>query len=480
MSKSIVNLIIGLIYTAIITAIVFAVIYGKTLVIWCINGIKLPNLKLFSVNSGTLVKILLAIAIVAIVGFIFKKLKKKGPKKAGSMNKPTSGKLSGKLLDNKVIVFVALAITAYAFFYFGILAKLAKVLDIKILGAHIPFIREILTLMICVFIIGFITKMEIIVRDKLKGIYRIFFPFVDQISFAILFWVGSFLITLIMFKIGANYIESYFRINNVLVISIATTAWLFLNKFTLKWFFVSVPAFVGLVTLSYLGGEKYVYSSGIHIKYPWESSTVDDYYYLGLITIPFAEDFVSKDGAVVKGKGSFRYYPDINNLITYASIDESTIAIGFTDTMKRLLTVEISQRMAIQARTETEQIKQKIDSRYNNPDGTVKDAPDEKKFGVQFEGFTLADIGYDERTQNILVSEFDATSIAANEKFVNMGSEARTDSMILRGTIPKEIKTIEIKGLEGVSGALAVGAAGLLKLLEKITTKGDDSGNTKG
>lgn len=399
------------------------------------------------------------------------------------MRNPTGSKLSGRLLE-KVFVFVALAITAYAFFYFGILAKLAKVLDIKILGAHVPFIREILIIMICVFIIGFITKMGIITRDRLRGITRIFFPFVDQISFAILFWIGSFLITLIMFKIGANYIESYFYMNNVLVISIATTAWLFLNKFTLKWFFVSVPAFVGLVTLSYLGGEKYVYESAIHIKYPWESATLDDYYYLGLITVPFVEDFVAKDGAVVKVKGSFMYYPDINNLITYASIDESTIAIGFTDTMKRLLTVEISQLKALEARTKTDDIKIKIDSRYNNPDGTVKDAPDEKKFGVQFEGFTLADIGYSDRTQNILESEFDAASIAANVGFVGRDSNGkisdvgRTDSMILRGIIPKEIKTIEIKGLEGVSGALTVGAAGLLKLLEKIT-KGDGDGTTK-
>lgn len=472
MNKAGVNLIIGLIYVAIITAIIFAVIYGKTLVIWCINGIKLPNLKLFSVNSGILMKILLIIAVIAIARFIFKKLKRKGPKKTRSRN-------DGKLLE-KVIVFVALAITAYTFFYFEVLAKLAKVLDIKILGADIPFIREILILMICVFIIGFITKMGIITRDKLKGrIYRIFFPFVDQISFAILFWVGSFLITLIMFKIGANYIDSSFHINNVLVISIATTAWLFLGRFTLKWFFVSVPAFVGLVTLSYLGGEKYVYQSGIHIKYPWESSTIDDYYFLGLITVPFAENFVSKDGAVVKAKGSFRYYPDINNLITYASIDESTIAIGFTDTMKKLLTVEISKRKAIKARTDTEKIKRKIDSNYNNQDGTVKDAPDEKKFGVQFEGFTLADIGYDDRTQNIFVSEFDAASIAANKDFVNMEPEDRTDSMILRGRIPKEIKTIEIKGLEGVSSAFTVGAAGILKLLEKLT-KGDGDGNRKG
>lgn len=395
------------------------------------------------------------------------------------MNKSTGGKIWGN-----VITFTALATTAYAFFYFGILAKLANILDIKILGAHVPLIREILIIMVCVSIIGFIRKMGIITRDRLKGVTRTFFPFVDQISFAILFWVGSFLITLVIFKIGANYIESYFYMNNVLVISIATTAWLFLNKFTFKLFFVSVPAFVGLVTLSYLGGEKYVYSSGIHIKYPWESATLDDYYSLGLITVPFVEDFVAKDGAVVKVKGSFRYYPDINNLITYASIDESTIAIGFTDTMKRLLTVEISQLKALEARTKTDDIKIKIDSRYNNPDGTVKDAPDEKKFGVQFEGFTLADIGYSDRTQNILESEFDAASIAANEDFVGKGSDGkisdagRTDAMILRGIIPKEIKTIEIKGLEGVSGALTVGAAGLLKLLEKIT-KGDGDGTTK-
>lgn len=395
------------------------------------------------------------------------------------MSKSASGKIWGN-----VIIVTALAATAYAFFYFGILSQLANILDIKILGTRVPLIREILIIMICVFIIGFITKMGIITRDRLKGINRIFFPFVDQISFAVLFWVGSFLITLTMCKIGANYIESYFHINNVLVISIATTVWLFLNKFTLKLFFVSVPAFVGLVTLSYLGGEKYVYQSGIHIKYPWESATPDDYYSLELMTVPFEEDFVANDGAVVKVKGSFRYYPDINNLITYASINESTIAIGFTDTMKKLLTIEISGKKALEARTKADDIRIKIDSNYNNSDGTVKDAPDEKKFGVQFEGFTLADIGYSDRTQNILESEFDATSIAKNTNFTGTGSDGkisdagRTDAMVLRGIIPKEIKTIEIKGLEGVSGALTVGATGLLKLLEKIT-KGDGDGTTK-
>lgn len=477
MSKSIVNLIIGLIYATIITAIVFVVIYGKTLVIWCINGIngiKLPNLKLFSVNnSGTLLKILLAIAIVAIMGFIFKKFKRKGPKKAQNVHKSTSGKLW-----EKVLVFVALAITAYAFFYFGILAKLAKVLDIKILGADIPFIREILIVMTVMIIVGVITKISSTTRDMRAGIYRIWFPFVGQMWFAILWWMCILTSTLILVSLGYHYMViglmkigwNFFDLKvgeghgTIAIVLVSLQIWVSFAVRSYKPYIVYVPGVMGLVTESALGGEFYVYSSGIHFKYPWEIVRKEHFYPLETITTLYKEDFVSKDNGIVIAKGSFNYNADINNLINYHKISEETIVDGFHNLITGSLTVEIVKRTTEKARKETEEIKEAIEMLYKG-----KHHEKEEEYGVQFTDVTLGDIAYDAETQKALSMAFHREKIAAgSKKFNKMGQRQIENALLIEGKMTKAVHKLEIDFKEidpAVVASLGSIGAAILKVL---------------
>src|SRR3989344_168328 len=286
-----------------------------------------------------------------------------------------------------------------------------------------------------IVIVGLIYKIITMERDRAKGLRRIFFPFVGQISFALILLIGSFLGILN----GIKYVESklHYLNNDLTSFLLSIMILLLLIRITFKIFLLSVPAFVGLVTENLLGGEYFTYSTGIHIKYPWEVAKIENYFSLELITVPFVEDFVSKDGGVVRVRGSFRYRADFDSLIQYAQIDESTIVIGFSNLVKRLITSEIAKRSADQARKETDKIKEVIEELHVEKDGKPKlTSKDEKHFGVQFEDFTLADIGYDDKTQNILTADFNRKVLAGVDKdgkpreFNDMNPKAREDAMI--------------------------------------------------
>lgn len=331
---------------------------------------------------------------------------------------------------------------------------------------------------IIIAIIGFISKVKTIKRDRKKQLNRIFFPFVGQISFALILLIGSFLGILM----GIKYFDSKFHYlgNNDLIIFAGSLMILFLPvRITFNQFLVSVPAFVGLVTESLLGGEYFTYAMGIHIKYPWEIAKKENYFSLEIITVPFFEDFVAKDGGVVVVKASFRYHADFDNLVNYAGIAESTIVVGFTNLAKGLLTSEIASRDADKVRKETDKIKEAVEKLYKEKDGQIKlTSYDEKIFGVQFQDFTPADIGYDDKTQNILTSEFNRNVIARTNQFNDLDEKVREDAMILQGTIPKNITKIDITGVEGIGPGIAAIAQLLLKFLKKEKTSSKD--NKKG
>lgn len=473
MGKVMIRMLVGFIYAVIIAMIVFAVVYGKKLVIWCCNGgIKFPSLKLFSMNSKLIMEIFLTIVavalIMAIVGFIFKKLKKMGVSKNGEIRKKTHKpwKWKGKLLY-RASLFAALGITAYVFFNFGILTKLANILDIKILGANIPFIRVILTTMAIIFIVSFIAKTGATIRDMRDGIHRIWFPFVGQMSFAILWWMSVLIFTLILVSLGYHYMViglmkigwNFFDLKvgeghgTIAITLITLKIWIDMISHSYKPHIVSVPGNVGLVTENALGGEFYVHSAGIHFKYPTERTAIENFYSLETITVPFDEDFVSKDCGIVKVKGSFDYNADINNLIKYHQISEKTIIDGFYNSITSSLTKEIVKKNADEVRKQTGRIKKSIERLY-------KEKPHEKEreYGVQFTDVTLSDIGYDETTQNVFSTAFNAQNlIAIGKDLKELDQETVDNALLIEGKINKNVivHKIIIEGLKEIDPNVA-------------------------
>lgn len=340
---------------------------------------------------------------------------------------------------------------------------------------------EIIEILICLIaMFGIIKKIRTVRRDRKKGLRRIFFPFIGQTSFALIIFIGSLLgliigIRYLGLKLSQIFTNNIFS-NQGLILTLSLMIWLLLIKATLRSFLVSVPAFIGLVTESLLGGEYFTYPAGIHIRYPWEVVKIENYFSLELITVPFQEDFVSSDGGVVRVKGSFRYMADFDNLIQYAQIAESTIVIGFSNLAKRLITSEIANRSADQARKETDKIKKVIEQLYIEEDGAPKlTSKDEKSFGVQFKDFTLADIGYDKETQNILTTDFNRNVLARATGFNDLNEKAREDALVLEGKITKDIKKIDITGLEGLSG----GVKAIVAALEVFSSKSKSNGKDK-
>ena len=385
--------------------------------------------------------IIATLAIVAIMIFIFKWYKKKGlgrqinlpsgDKKIPEVKKARPWK--SKLLY-RASVFGALGVTAYIFFDFGILTKLFNALSSTMFGVYVPFMREIQIVMIVIFVIGFVIKTNSTIRDLALGRHRIWFPFVGQIPFALICWIGNLCnvfvlvsfgyhyLVLALIKIGCNYLclEVGEGHGTLAITLVSLPIWVNLIRYTYKPFLVSVPAFVGLVTESVFGGEYYIYSTGLRAKYPWEVAKIENYFSLKTITIPFAEDFVSSDGGVVQTDGSFNYCADIDRLDNYARTSESTIVIGFTNRVKELLTREIVKRTADEARTQITEIKVAIEALYKERKGQPKlTAHDEEEYGVNFRDFTIADVGYNATTQNVLSSAFNI------KKLKDMGTDLK-------------------------------------------------------
>ena len=288
--------------------------------------------------------------------------------------------------------------------------------------------------MIVIFVIGFVIKTNSTIRDLALGRHRIWFPFVGQIPFALLCLINNlcFVLILVSFgyhylvlaliKIGCNYLclEVGEGHGTLAITLVSLPIWVNLIRYTYKPFLVSVPAFVGLVTESVFGGEYYIYSTGLRAKYPWEVAKIENYFSLKTITIPFAEDFVSSDGGVVQTDGSFNYCADIDRLDNYARTSESTIVIGFTNRVKELLTREIVKRTADEARTQITEIKVAIEALYKERKGQPKlTAHDEEEYGVNFRDFTIADVGYNATTQNVLSSAFNI------KKLKDMGTDLK-------------------------------------------------------
>lgn len=334
---------------------------------------------------------------------------------------------------------------------------------------YIPYLNYLVALMAAIIISGFIRKLLKVNRDRKRGIRRLFFPLVEKIEFAVLYWILSFIILWGLVHFGMGKVRPDLISKNLEII-VTTMLWLFLARLTYKPFFVSVPAFVGLVTESFLGGEYFVYSAGIHIKYPWESAKLENYFSLEIITVPFFEDFVASDGGVVLVKGSFSYRPELSNLISYAQIEESVIVIGFTNIAKRMLTVEIAKRTSKNARLETHIIKEVMESLHIEKDGQEKlMSAEEKRYGVQFLDFTLADVGYDAETQNVLTTDFAVNNVL---KFGELEEQEIQDRLVYAGKVKKDIKMIDIRGLESFGSGAAAGATKIASLIDGYLNKG--------
>ena len=314
------------------------------------------------------------------------------------------------------------------------MTKLFNALSSTMFGVYVPFMRGIQLVMIVIFVIGFVIKTNSTIRDLALGRHRIWFPFVGQIPFALLCLINNlcFVLILVSFgyhylvlaliKIGCNYLclEVGEGHGTLAITLVSLPIWVNLIRYTYKPFLVSVPAFVGLVTESVFGGEYYIYSTGLRAKYPWEVAKIENYFSLKTITIPFAEDFVSSDGGVVQTDGSFNYCADIDRLDNYARTSESTIVIGFTNRVKELLTREIVKRTADEARTQITEIKVAIEALYKERKGQPKlTAHDEEEYGVNFRDFTIADVGYNATTQNVLSSAFNI------KKLKDMGTDLK-------------------------------------------------------
>ncbi|MEK7150312.1 MAG: SPFH domain-containing protein, partial [Patescibacteria group bacterium] len=394
--------------------------------------------------------IIATLAIVAIMIFIFKWYKKKGlgrqinlpsgDKKIPEVKKARPWK--SKLLY-RASVFGALGVTAYIFFDFGILTKLFNALSSTMFGVYVPFMREIQIVMIVIFVIGFVIKTNSTIRDLALGRHRIWFPFVGQIPFALLCLINNlcFVLILVSFgyhylvlaliKIGCNYLclEVGEGHGTLAITLVSLPIFANLMSYTYKPFFVSVPAFVGLVTESVFGGEYYIHRTGLRFKYIWEVAKIEEgYFSTKTITVPFAEDFVSLDGGVVHIEGSFNYRPNIDRLDNYARTSESTIVLGFTNRAKELLTREIVKRTADQARTQTKEIKVMIEALYKEEKGQPKlTEHDEEEYGVDFLDFTIADVGYDKTTQNVLSTAFNVSKL--KEMSDEMGGDNSDDNI---------------------------------------------------
>lgn len=115
-------------------------------------------------------------------------------------------------------------------------------------------------------------------------------------------------------------------------------AWSFAIGFSLnRLFLIAVPKLTGLITTNAFGGELHVYGTGLHIRYPWEQFTQDDYIDTRAGIVQNPSRFVSKDGIGVIFKWTEQYGPYLPLLALYVRTEEKAIDEGFVEVVENAI-----------------------------------------------------------------------------------------------------------------------------------------------
>jgi hypothetical protein len=260
---------------------------------------------------------------------------------------------------------------------------------------------------------------------------------------------------------------------------LAVANWCFVWSAIGKFFIVSVPANVGLVTKDQFDGILRVYRQGLHIVFPWEIRPFTHFMSAEAITVVINEQFPTKDGGIVNVHGSFIYQPALTpvgnesiddadkRFIRYFLTEEATIVTSFYNHIVSLIRHEITNMDTASLRQDLNTIDERIETVTSKGEGIENF---EHQYGVNFINLELATFDFDMATQNTLAAGFSAQHLASTmDPFAKLGESERQDALVLLGRIKKDVNDFKLS-LTGLDPEVVEAVLAQLKRLAKSKT----------
>lgn len=282
-----------------------------------------------------------------------------------------------------------------------------------------------------------------------------------KITFAICFWLVLFFV----FSV-ASLFTTYPMTIGVVVWFVALAYWH-------RQFFISVPEVTGLVTINLITGRLHPYRTGVHFRYPWEQVKGGNYLNLRIVTQERKETYPSSDGPLMEAEWSFQYRPTIEGLPRYIAVDESTINKGLVDVGSSFLSSQIAKKEAIECKKEQTGLEGELKRTFEEEkikiklaDGKEEEITLEEFYGIDIVRVSLADLDYEEKFQQVRVTEQIATrlkKIAAGIKAENpdiSSKDALNTAMIINKNVTKHVQEVEGEGGKALAGLFMAMATG--------------------
>lgn len=144
-----------------------------------------------------------------------------------------------------------------------------------------------------------------------------------------------------LMALGSTFAMSFLYTIGILdelwAVGLGIAMWVLLFFFALSQFFlVSVPKLTGLITTNELsGGTLHVYGPGLHVRFPWERFTLDDYIEMRAQLVPAPGSpksrFVTSDGIGLNYPWTVQYGVRLALLPLYIRTDSHAIEHGFDE-----------------------------------------------------------------------------------------------------------------------------------------------------
>lgn len=243
------------------------------------------------------------------------------------------------------------------------------------------------------------------------------------------------------------------------LLSLAVTV--FLAALTLGLFIVNVPKFTGLITTNYFSGTLHIFGPGIHIKYPWEHYSMEDYIDTRAISVEKSSRFNAKgsimpdstpDGAIgLTFTWTVQYGPFLPLLALYVRTEEKAIEDGFKEVVENALNEAMSSFTIQQMldKNTIEALQKKLGEAFRGEERDDVESTLEERFGIAVELNTLGpptfDKDYTEALSGQVVRGIMMRDAKAMKDDLSITGEKAFDNvmMINKESVTKSIITLQ-------------------------------------
>lgn len=265
--------------------------------------------------------------------------------------------------------------------------------------------------------------------------------------------LGSYLliggtIGFVLFQFGK------FENRGIIIVLISTLVWTGFMALASSWFYITLPEYIGWVTVDLLSGKKRIYPdpqkgarAGTFAKLPTELKKAKNRVDLEGTTIRFDMPVSVSDGGGFTVTVSFRERPRLSGLDRYIGVDRSTIQTGFADAFITPIARKIQRneqgtpRTTEDALTKIGAIQDDIVTAFEGRNHAL-----EEEWGVDFDNLFIK-IEPTKETSELLKKKLGAKTLAESiQELISQGltpAEAKDAVLIEAGKMGRSVQATE-------------------------------------